>query len=250
MEYMPRISLLVLIASFGGCAAFAQSAANLPHFEVASVKLNNSESTGSSNDFGDAYVTFRNYVLRGVIRMAFSVDDQAMQAPPWVADIRVDISGKVPSPSTTFEQKREMLRALLFERFGLEAHRESKVRQGFALVVTKNGPKIQPVEDAGGHINDQRDGDIKMLGTTIDNFAESLGHKLSQPVVDETRMQGVYNVTLTYTPDRGASGKLSTDVGPTIFTAIEEQLGLKLEARKVPVEVLVVDHCGKIPTGN
>jgi uncharacterized protein (TIGR03435 family) len=250
MKAMTRFSLLALIASLAGTGAYSQSAVNLPHFEVASLKLNNSANTGSSNDFGDAYVTFRNYVLRAVIRMAYSVDDQAMQAPPWVADIRVDISGKVPSPSTTFEQKREMLRALLIERFGLEAHRESKVRQGFALVIAKNGPKIQPVEDAGGHINDQRDGNIKMLRTTIDNFAESLGHKLSQPVVDETHMQGVYNVTLTYTPDRGASGKLSTDVGPTIFTALEEQLGLKLEARKVPVEILVVDHCEKIPTGN
>jgi uncharacterized protein (TIGR03435 family) len=247
---MTRMSLVALIASLGGSGAYSQSADNLPHFEVASLKLNNSANTGSSNDFGDAYVTFRNYVLRGVIRMAFSVDDQAMQAPPWVADIRVDISGKVPSPSTTFEQKRQMLRALLIERFGLEVHRESKTRQGFALIVAKNGPKIQPVEDAGGHINDQRDGNIKMLRTTIDNFAESLGHKLSQPVVDETRMQGVYNVTLTYTPDRGASGKLSTDGGPSIFSALEEQLGLKLEPRKVPLEVLVVDHCEKIPTGN
>ena len=117
-------------------------------------------------------------------------------------------------------------------------------------MTAKSGPKIQPVEDAGGHINDQRDGDIKMLRTTIDNFAETLGHKLSKPVVDETRMQGVYNVTLKYAPDRGESGKLSTDAGPSIFTALEEQLGLKLEARKVPVELLVVDHCEKIPSGN
>ena len=244
---MPFVALLVLLA---GSAGFSQSAASLPHFEVASLKLNNSANTGSSNDFGDAYVTFRNYGLRGVVTMAFGVDYQAIQAPAWLTDIRVDISGKVPSSSASFDQKRQMLQALLIERFGLETHRESKIRQGFALVVVKNGPKIQPVEDAGGHINDQRDGNIKMLRTTIDNFAESLGHKLSQPVVDETRMQGVYNVTLTYTPDRGANGKLSTDVGPTIFTALEEQLGLKLEPRKVPVEMLVVDHCEKIPTGN
>ena len=250
MKTMTRMLLVALLASLGGSGAYCQSADNPPHFEVASLKLNNSANTGSSNDFGDAYVTFRNYVLRSVVRMAYWVDDQALQAPAWLSDVRVDISGKVPSPSTTFEQKRQMLQALLVERFGLEVHRESKVRQGFALVVAKNGPKIQPVEDAGGHINDQRDGNIKMLRTTIDNFAESLGHKLSQPVVDETRMQGVYNVTLTYTPDRGASGKLSTDIGPTIFTALEEQLGLKLEPRKVPLQVLVVDHCERIPTGN
>lgn len=247
---MTRMSLVALLASLGGSGAYCQSADSLPHFEVASLKLNNSANTGSSNDFGDAYVTFRNYVLRGVIRAAYWVDDEALRAPAWLSDVRVDITGKVPSASTTLEKKRQMLQALLMERFGLAVHRESNVRSGFALVVAKNGPKIQPVEDAGGHINDPRDGNIKMLRTTIDNFAESLGHKLSQPVVDETRMQGVYNVTLTYTPDRGASGRLSTDVGPTIFTALEEQLGLKLEPRKVPVEMLIVDHCEKIPTGN
>jgi uncharacterized protein (TIGR03435 family) len=245
-----RLPFILLAAMLGGSVAYSQSTAALPHFEVASLKLNNSAETGSSNDFGAAYVTFRNYTLRGIVRMAYWVDDEAFQAPAWLNDVRVDITGKVPSESTTFEQRRQMLQALLIERFGLEVHRESKVRQGFALVVAKNGPKIQPVEDAGGHINDQRDGNIKMLRTTIDNFAESLGHKLSRPVVDETRMQGVYNVILTYTPDRGANGKISTDVGPTIFTALEEQLGLKLEPRKVPLEMLVVDHCEKAPTGN
>jgi uncharacterized protein (TIGR03435 family) len=250
MKIMSRISLVALIASLGGFEAFAQSAATLPHFEVASVKLNNSDSMASNNDFGAAYVTFQNYTLRGVVMNAFLVNSDSLQAPAWLNEVRVDITGKVPAGSTTFEQRTQMLQALLFERFGLTVHRESRVRSGFALVTMKNGPKIQPVEDAGGHINDQRDGDIKMLRTTIDNFAETLGHKLSKPVVDETRMQGVYNVTLKYAPDRGESGKLSTDAGPSIFTALEEQLGLKLEARKVPVELLVVDHCEKIPSGN
>jgi uncharacterized protein (TIGR03435 family) len=247
---MLRISSVALIALLGVAGAFAQPAANLPRFEVASVKLNNSESTGSNNDFMSANVTFRNYTLRGVLINAFGLNNEALQAPVWLNDVRVDITGKVPSASATFEQRRQMLQALLFERFGLEVHRESKIRAAFALVTAKNGPKIQAVEDAGGHINDQRDGNIKMLRTTIDNFAETLGHKLSKPVVDETHMQGVYNVTLTYTPDRGESGKLSTDTGPSIFTALEEQLGLMLEARKVPVEMLVVDHCEKVPTGN
>lgn len=248
---MSRHLLFVLLAAAVGCsAAFAQSAANLPHFEVASVKLNHSENTGSSNDFGAAYVTFRNYVLRALVRAAFGVDDGEFQAPAWMGDVRVDITGKVPQGSVTFEQKRQMLQTLLVERFGLDVHRESKVRSGFALVTAKNGPKIRPVEDVGGHINDQRDGDIKMLRTTIDNFAEALGHKLSKPVVDETHMQGFYNVALKYTPERGQSGKLATDTGPSIFTALEEQLGLKLEARRVPVEMLVVDHCEKAPAGN
>jgi uncharacterized protein (TIGR03435 family) len=246
---MLRISAILALAALR-CVAFAQAVEAPLHFEVASVKLNDSDSTGSSNDFMSANVTFRNYVLRGVVRMAFWTDDDLVQAPAWLSDVRVDITGKVSPPSATFEQRRQMLQTLLAQRFGLVVHRESKIRSGFALVTAKNGPKIQPVEDAGGHMNDQRDGDIKMLRTRIDNFAQTLGHKLSKPVVDETHMTGVYNVTLKYTPDRDASGKLSTDAGPSIFTALEEQLGLKLEARKVTVELLVVDHCEKTPTGN
>ncbi len=246
---MSRISMILALAALR-CVAFAQAPGTPLHFEVASVKLNASESTGSTNDFMSANVTFRNYTLRGVVRMAFWTDDDLLQAPAWLSDVRVDITGKIPSASATFEQRRQMLQALLFERFGLAVHRESKIRSGFALVTAKNGPKIQPVEDAGGHSNDQRDGDIKMLRTTIDNFAETLGHKLSKPVLDETSMKGVYNVMLKYAPDRGVSGKLSTDAGPSIFTALEEQLGLKLEARKIPVELLVVDHCERTPTEN
>jgi hypothetical protein len=128
MKIMSRVWLVALMASLGGYGTFAQSTANLPHFEVASVKLNNSESTGSSNDFGAAYVTFRNYVLRGVVMSAFLVDSESLQAPAWLNEVRVDITGKVPAGSTTFEQRRQMLQVLLLERFGLAVHRESKIR--------------------------------------------------------------------------------------------------------------------------
>jgi uncharacterized protein (TIGR03435 family) len=231
------------------CAAgslLAQSDTTSPRFEVASIKLNTSNETGSSNDLGAAEVTFRNYVLRGIMDTAFRISDQNLVAPDWMSGERFDISGKVP-PGSNLEQRRQMLQALLAERFGLVVHREQKLRPGFALVIAKHGLKMQPVENTGGHINDFPPGRIHMERAELAHVADSLGGILRQPVVDGTATGGVYSFTVTYSPGLGES---KTGDGPSIFTALEEQLGLKLEPRKIPVDVLVVDHCAKMPTEN
>jgi len=147
-------------------------------------------------------------------------------------------------------QRRQMLQALLIDRFGLVFHRESKMRAGFALVIARNGPKIQPVADVGGHNNDNRPGKMERLRTTIDDFASAVSSILGQPVINETHMEGRYNVVLTYAPERGADAPPADNDAPSIFTAIEQQLGLKLEPRKVPVDVFVVDRCARMPTEN
>lgn len=194
--------------------------------------------------------TFRNYVLGGILHNAFSVDRLALEAPDWLYDERFDITAKVPDEKASFDQRRQMLQALLIDRFGLAFHHETKTRAGFALVVAKNGPKIQPVPDAGSHNNDNRPGKMQRLRTTISDFASAVSYILRQPVVDETHMEGRYNVVLTYAPERGPDVTPTSGDGPSIFTAIEEPLGLKLEPRKVPVDIFVVDHCQKIPTEN
>jgi uncharacterized protein (TIGR03435 family) len=102
----------------------------------------------------------------------------------------------------------------------------------------------------GGYNNDNRPGKMQRQRTTIGDFASALSFTLRQPVVDETHMEGRYNVMLTYTPERGPDVTPAADDGPSIFTAIEEQLGLKLEPRKVPMDIFVVDHCQKVPTEN
>jgi uncharacterized protein (TIGR03435 family) len=143
-----------------------------------------------------------------------------------------------------------MLRELLTDRFGLAFHHEIKTRAGFALVVSKNGPKIEPVADVGGHINDNRPGRMQRLRTTMDDLASTVAGILRQPVVDETHMEGRYNVVLAYEPDRGTDVQSAANDGPSIYTALQEQLGLKLEPRQVPVDILVIDHCQKLPTEN
>lgn len=240
-----QLAFAVLAAAPG---AFAQPPASLPRFDVASIRLNPSGETGSSNDIMATTVTFRNYTLRGIIRLAFAVDDLSLDAPAWVGDLRFDIAAKVPSASATLSERRQMMQALLYDRLALAVHRTSVMRAGFALVTAKGGVKMAAVEDTGGHINDAADGSIRMMRTTISNFAETLGYKLKQPVVDETKLSGVFNVTLTYAPDRGAGAPIGD--GPSLFSALEEQLGLKLEPRRLPVAVLVIDHCERTPSEN
>ena len=231
-------------------AAFTQDATLLPRFEVASIKLNPSNDTGSQNDLSGRNVVFRNYVLRGILQTAFGVNQLTLEAPDWLGDERFDITARVSDAKASMAERRQMLQGLLIDRFGLVVHHETKMRAGFALVTTKNGPKIEPVPDSGGHDNDSRPGRMQRLRTTIADFASAVSFILRQPVVDETHMEGRYNVVLTYAPDRGPDVPPAADDGPSIFTAITEQLGLKLEPRKVPVDVLVVDRCRKMPTEN
>jgi uncharacterized protein (TIGR03435 family) len=250
---MPRLipsTRLVCVALTVTAGALAQDATSLPRFEVASIKLSTSNDTGSRNDLNGANVVFRNYVLTGILQTAFKVDRLGLEAPAWFDSERFDITAKVPDEKASLDERRQMLQALFIDRFGLAFHRETKIRTGFGLVVARSGPKIQPVEDVGGHNNDNRPGKIQRLRTTIGDFASALAYIIQQPVVDETHMEGRYNVVLTYTPDPGSGVPTAAGDGPSIFTAMEEQLGLKLEPRKVPVDIFVVDHCQRTPTEN
>jgi len=250
---MPRFTLIARLTCVGLvviAGARAQDAASRPRFEVASIRLNTSNDPASWNDLSGANVVFRNYTFGSILLTAFMVDRLNLEAPAWLYDQRFDITARVPDEKASLDQRRQMLQALLMDRFGLVVHHEAKTRSGFALVVAKNGPKIQPVEDVGGHNNDNRPGKIQRLRTTIEDFASAVADILRQPVVDETHLAGRYNVVLTYTPDGGPGTPAEASGGPSIFTALEEQLGLKLEPRKLPVDILVVDRCEKLPTEN
>jgi uncharacterized protein (TIGR03435 family) len=240
-----------MVALMVALSALSQDATSRPRFEVASIKLNASNDTGSRNDLNGASVVFRNYVFGGILQIAFNVGDRlALQSPDWLYRERFDISAKVPDEKASLDERRQMLQALLIDRFRLAFHHETQVRSGFGLVVTKNGSKIQRVPDVGSHNNNNRPGKMQRLRTTTSDFASALSYILLQPVVDETYLEGVYNIVLTYAPDLGPDVPPASNDGPSIFTAIEEQLGLKLEPRKVPVDVFVVDYCQKMPTEN
>jgi uncharacterized protein (TIGR03435 family) len=144
-----------------------------------------------------------------------------------------------------------MVRALLAERFKLVCHMETRELPIYALVIAKGGPNLTPSKSNGLRTG----GSYGMLtgeGLTVDGLARELAKIVGRVVVDKTEIEGRFDVTLRWTLDEGPArlnGVPISDPPPALFTAIQEQLGLKLEPQKGPVQVVIVDHV-EMPTGN
>jgi uncharacterized protein (TIGR03435 family) len=154
-------------------------------------------------------------------------------------------------------QIAERLRALLAERFQLVIHRETKEQSIYALVLAKNGPRLQETKETGTQQNMMTNrGRSEGHAIPIGMLAQSLSGLTGRPVVDKTGLAGKYDFVLEWTPDVGADARAQgfgngvtepapAPGGPTIFTALQEQLGLKLESQKGPVENIVIDRAEK-----
>lgn len=260
---MKRIDLLagaVLIAS----VLPAQEAAKPPaEFEVASVKPN---ATGGHNiriqiEPGGRFVA-ENLTVRMLIQQAFGIRDfQIVGAPGWVNSEHYDIHAKAEGV-TKVEQLKPPLQALLADRFHFQFHRDTKELPMYALVVAKNGPKLQ---EHAGESGDNGPGMFRMgrgminaQGVQMSLFVNQLANQIGRSVVDKTGLTGRYDIKLEWTPDENQtmaprdSGTEATPVdssGPSLFTALQQQLGLKLESQKGPVEIVVIDRIEK-PTEN
>jgi uncharacterized protein (TIGR03435 family) len=234
-----------------------------PAFEAASIKLNASGKPGSGISTFPARIKVINSTLKFCVEVAWNVKDfQVSGGAGWTGTDRFDIDAVAAEPFKQGEF-RTMLQALLTDRFGLVIHREMQDKPGYALVVGKNGSKLPPpIDDKSVMFSRTPAGNRTLQATSVSmsRFAEALSSALSATVVDKTGIAGEYNVSFEWTPDSSAplvlkSGELApappADAvpGPTIFTALQERLGLKLESRKVPVEVIIIDRANR-PTEN
>jgi uncharacterized protein (TIGR03435 family) len=182
--------------------------------------------------------------------------DQVVGLPNWADSETYDMEAKV-SAETTPEfhkflpmQRNPMLQSVLAERFHLVCHFETRALPAYALIVAKGGPKLTEVEpitlpnglkDPGG-ISAERSA-IAATGAPISLLLVVLQQRLGRPVVDRTGLTGRYTFKLNWAPDSASAPNApDADQGPSIFTAVQEQLGLKLEATRAPVPVLIVDH--------
>jgi len=182
--------------------------------------------------------------IKHLTAFAYSVRDvQVSGGPRWADTELFDIEAKATGPATTAEL-RLMVRSLLEDRFKLKMHRESKEEAVFDLVVGKKGPKLTPVDKAGLGIGLGKT-QLNGRGANMSGLASVLSSRVGHQVIDRTDLAGFYNFTLTWTPDDAAA----TESGPSIFTALQEQLGLKLEPAKGTVEMLVIDGVER-PSGN
>jgi uncharacterized protein (TIGR03435 family) len=240
--------------------AQAGNAAATPTFDVAAIRINKTDKTGHSHIVSspsDTHFKTVNVSAKALIRYAFQIpEDRIEGGPGWLASEKFDIDAKSDAAAdeqirkigsdAARVQKQKMLQALLADRFGLKVHQDMRVMPLYALVVAKKGPKFQPSKVQGTTINSSR-GQITVLGSdhTMSLLAETLGRYLDRMVVDKTGLDGRYELTLKWAPEDAsepASATSASDNGPSIFTAIQEQLGLRLRPEKGAVPVLVIDH--------
>jgi uncharacterized protein (TIGR03435 family) len=284
MKMLRATLFLMLCAS--GCV-YSQPASSQPAFEVASIKPSppfaqrKSYVTGVFGGPGTAdpdRVTIENYMLWGLLAMAYEVETYQISGPSWLEDARdtqFDISAKVPAGATK-EQVPLMMRNLLAERFHLTVHREKKEANVYDLVVAKNGPKLKEAAKAPApQDGPEPPGPLKLdqdgypvvprgrgprmaftgdRGTAVftdgsmGQLVDLLSHQVNRPVTDSTGLKGRYDFSLRWSME--GVGKPGDDPGPTIFAAVQEQLGLKLEQKKGLIDMIVIDHIDKVPTEN
>ena len=247
----PKVLASLLVTATGFALAFhstphvgAQSNAAPPAFEVASIKPNTSGemSSRAGTRAGGRYIG-SNMTLKGLVMQAYGLQHfQVTGGPGWSETDRYDINAK-GEENVPERQIFLMLQSLLAERFKLKVHRETKESGIYSLVVGKNGVKLQPAAGTGSSFS-VGNRKITAQGASTDDFARALTMQLGQPVVDKTGVTGKYDITLSWAPDAAAVGA-GSDASPSIFTVIHEQLGLRLEPGKGPVEVLVIDSAEK-----
>jgi len=239
-------------------------------FEVASIKPNKSGDPNVMLMFTPNGFSATNAPLREIIRLAYQVPEFQMSGgPPWINSERYDIEAKVDSSAAEQlrhldqDQHRQMLQSLLEDRFQLKVHQETKELPVYALLVGKNGPKLheaKPDDTYPDGIKDEAGvgraglmrmgpGRIKAQGLPMATVVRLLSQQLGRTVLDKTGLMGNYDIELQWTPDNipasmiGPDGKPTPEIsGPSVFTAMQEQLGLKLESQKGPVEVLMINR--------
>nr|WP_254059710.1 TIGR03435 family protein [Granulicella sp. L46] len=238
-------------------------------FEVSTVKINHSGSSGSHSEYSNGRFTATNITLENLMQYsAYGVPDaRILGGPKWLASERFDIQAEI-EPSVA-EQVRKLSRdqrklrmqaafqQLLADRFHLQVHWDTQELPVYALVVAKNGSKLQlPKKPERGSGTSSGNGLIEGNNLTLPEVAQALTQEasadLGRVVLDKTRIAGRYDITLKWTPDTDSNPTTDSsaiDAGPSLFTAIQEQLGLKLEPSKGPVEVLVVDNV-EMPSEN
>jgi uncharacterized protein (TIGR03435 family) len=245
---LSRRQFLALLAS-PALVAFPQTPVE---FEVATVKPappqpGGNTSYGMSANAGR--LSYANVTVKDVLEKAYRVQRYQIAGPDWIDTERFDIAAKIPDGAAR-DQVPLMLQALLADRFKLALHRETKELPMYALVVAKNGPKFKTFESDAG-IYSRSNGahwHVEAKGS-MQRFAEFLSEEAGRPVADQTGLSGLYQMTLDWAADDAVAAN-DTAAGPSLFTALQEQLGLKLDSTKGPVEMLVIDRAERTPTEN
>jgi uncharacterized protein (TIGR03435 family) len=271
------------------CLTFLALPVCAQQFEVASVKLSTGDELklppfmpesaqlrmrmqGGPGTPSPERINYTGVTLKALLQRAYDVFPEQISGPEWIDTQRYTITAKV-APKTTPEQLRVMLQNLLADRFQLRLHRETKAFRTYHLAVAKNGPKLQPAEAAKAPITDPEErrkalndalaatrAKVQATGypsssfhlprATMADVAEQLSQRaLDRPVIDDTHLDGRYAVGLIWMTE-GARSREDATQGPSIFAAVQEQLGLELKSATDQLPALIIDSAEKTPTEN
>ena len=279
-DFCRKLLLVAVLAAFcqpnvaqsQGATQAAKAAAKVPEFEVASIKPNTSGLGMMRFIFTPDGCSATNISLDFLVSNAYGISrDLISGGPNWIVSSRYDVEAKVAGADVAewhrldLSQRNSMLQPLLADRFKLRVHKETKLLSIYELVIAKNGPKLKEAKPGDTDTSGTRGANrfsrpgtilIATQGMSIATLANRLSELLHSTIVDKTGLTGKYDIMLEWTSEdgpapmppgpggdqRGTDSAPPPDSGPSIFTAIQEQLGLKLQSTKGPVETLVIDH--------
>ncbi|MES2392382.1 MAG: TIGR03435 family protein [Acidobacteriota bacterium] len=237
----------------------------LPEWDVAVVKPHAGDDSNMSWRMTRDGLSLVNLPLQQMICSAWDMKPyQVSGLSGWMTSAAFDLTAKISAADVdaykklSVTQRREMLQKLLIERFQLKVHMETKTLPVYDLMVDKSGPKLKTTtavdapsdEERKAHPEKYNKGSMRMgpgsydgVGVQVRSLASQLGNSLGKPVRDATGLTGLYDISLHFRPEEAPAG--DSGDAPSIFSAVQEQLGLKLVASKGPVETLVVDAASR-----
>jgi len=265
-RWLVALGLMGMFAA--GAAGQVPQARASAAFDVATIKPTNA-TDGHTHIYRhpvDGEFQAMNLSLKGLLEFAYGLPETRMiGGPAWLDSAKWDVQAKAGSDvdvqiRTSSDEarrtlKQQMVQALLADRFKLTVHQETRELPVYALVVAKGGPKFHEAEANGTSIGSGNSHIRIQGGDSVAVLAALLAKVLGRVVLDQTGIQGRYDITLKWTPENGLPDKVNgassaeETNGPSIFTAVQEQLGLRLETQKGPVGVLVVDRV-EMPSEN
>jgi uncharacterized protein (TIGR03435 family) len=244
---------------------YGQPGREPPKYEVASIKPNtDNDSRFAFRIQPEGSLTATGITLKRIMMTAYNVQGfRIVGGPDWVATSRWDLQAK-PNRVASHDEVRQMIRSLLEDRFQLRSHSETRRIPVYELAVDRKGSKLQRVTDGDSKpVVRVTPGSIQLTKATPATFASQLSYAVGRPVIDKTGLSGEFDFAIEWTPEAGEDGgpttaglppgtkeqPTSNPDGASIFTAIPEQLGLRLKSGRGPVEVVVID-AAQLPTAN
>jgi uncharacterized protein (TIGR03435 family) len=253
-----------LTLTAAAAAAFAQAP---PAFDVASIRVTapgNREGGGMKRDMKTGAlvtispdsVSIRNSTLRSITCWAYHVFDYQIKGPDWIGGERYDVMAKTAQPVAE-EQLRRMMQTLLADRFKMVTHPESKEMQAYLLQIAKGGIKVKESTSGEGDMDvepNQQKMQVTVRRAGISQLIDVLGNVFRAPIVDQTGLKGKYDATfdmMKYMAEmRPTDGGAPPDPQAIVIRGLQEELGLKLEPKKMAVDLVVIDKAEKVPAEN